>query len=78
MKLDINNFASYEDYIEILPRAMQSDTPPDIILVPNHGGYRLFDPYISSLGGNMLDFTDFETRFHKLFFEELVYSETIK
>lgn len=78
MKLDIKNFASFEDYIDILPRAMQSDTPPDLIMVPNHGGYRFFDQYISSLGGNIVDFTDFETRFHKLFFEELVYSETIK
>ncbi len=78
MKLDVKNFASFQDYIDILPRAMQSDTPPDLIMVPNHGGYHFFDQYINSLGGNLVDFTDFETRFHKLFFEELVFSETIK
>lgn len=78
MKLDVKNFTSFEDYIDILPRAMQSSTPPDLIMVPNHGGYRFFDQYINSIGDTLVDFTDFETRFHKLFFEELVFSETIK
>lgn len=78
MQLDVRNFASFEDYIDILPRATQSDTPPDIIMVPNHGGHRLFSQYINSLGDNLVDFTDFETRFHKLFFEELVFSETVR
>jgi len=78
MKLDVKNFASFEDYTDVLPRVMQSSTPPDLIMVPNHGGYRFLDQYINSLGDNIVDFTDFETRFHKLFFEELVFSETIK
>ena len=37
MKLEVKNFASFEDYADILPRAMQSETPPDIVMVPNHG-----------------------------------------
>ncbi len=78
MKLDVKNFTSFEDYADMLPRAMQSDTPPDIVMVSNHGGYRFFDQYINSLGSDIVDFTDFETRFHKLFFEELVFQETVK
>lgn len=78
MKLDVHNFASYNDYIDVLPRAMQSGTVPDLVVVPNHGGYTFFDQYINSLGDTAVDFTDFETRFHTLFFEELVYSSTIK
>lgn len=78
MKLEVRNFTSFDDYIDILPRVTQSDTPPDIVMVPNHGGHRIFDQYINSLGDNIVDFTDFETRFHKLFFEELVFSETIR
>lgn len=78
MKLDVKNFASFDDYVDLLPRAVQSSTPPDLIMVPNHGGYRFFDQYANSLGDNIVDFTDFETRFHKLFFDELVFSETIK
>lgn len=78
MKLIVQNFASFEDYIDILPRILQSGKAPDLIVVPNHGGYRYFDQYINAIGDSMVDFTDFETRFHKLFFEELVFSETIK
>lgn len=78
MKLNVQNFASFDDYVDLLPRAVQSSTAPDIIMVPNHGGYRFFDQYINSLGDNIVNFTDFETRFHKLFFDELVFSETIK
>lgn len=78
MKLDVKNFASFDDYSDILPRAIQSATPPDIIMVPNHGGHRFFSQFTNALGDNLVDFTDFETRFHKLFFEELVFSETIK
>jgi ABC-type glycerol-3-phosphate transport system substrate-binding protein len=78
MKLDVQNFTSFEDYIDILPRVFQGSTPPDIVMIPNHGGYRFFDQYVNSLGSNIVDFTDFETRFHKLFFEELVFSETVK
>jgi ABC-type glycerol-3-phosphate transport system substrate-binding protein len=78
IKLDVQNFASFDDYIDMIPRVIQSGKAPDMILVPNHGGYLLFDQYINSIGDTTVDFTDFETRFHKLFFEELVYSETIK
>ena len=78
MKLDINNFTSFDDYIEMLPRVINAGQSPDLIMVPNHGGYRFFDQYINSLGLNMVDFADFETRFHKLFFEELVFSEKEK
>jgi ABC-type glycerol-3-phosphate transport system substrate-binding protein len=78
MELEVKNFTSFEDYVDILPRVMQSGSPPDIIMVPNHGGYRFFDQYINSIGDNLLDFTDFETRFHKLFFEELVFTETVR
>ncbi len=78
IKLDVQNFASFDDYIDMIPRVIQSGKAPDMILVPNHGGYLLFDQYINSIDDTTVDFTDFETRFHKLFFEELVYSETIK
>ncbi len=36
MKLSVQNFGSFEDYIDILPRAIQSGTAPDLIVVPNH------------------------------------------
>lgn len=78
MKLDVRNFASFEDYIDILPRIINAGQSPDLILIPNHGGYRFFGQYIDSLGLNMVDFADFETQFHKLFFEELVFSEKEK
>jgi len=78
MKLNVENFASFDDYVDILPRAMLSKAPPDLIMVPNHGGDRFFEQYIDTLGDSIVDFTDFETRFHKLFFEELVFSQTLK
>ncbi len=37
MKLDVKNFASFEDYVDILPRVIASGKVPDMILVPNHG-----------------------------------------
>jgi len=78
MELDAKNFASFEDYIDILPRVINAGQSPDLILIPNHGGYRFFGQYIDSLGLNMVDFADFETQFHKLFFEELVFTEKEK
>lgn len=77
MKLVVQNFASFQDYIDLIPRMMQSKESPDLVMVPNHGGYRLFEPYLDVIWDTVVDFTDFENRFHQLFVEELVFSETI-
>lgn len=78
MKLVIRNFASYEDFLAIFPRAVQAGTSPDVVLVPNHGGHIFLDPYIVSLGENIIDFDDFENRFHALFVDELLFEEKQK
>jgi ABC-type glycerol-3-phosphate transport system substrate-binding protein len=78
MKLKIRDFGSYEDLIEILPRVIQTGSAPDVVLVPNHGGYLYADPYVTSLGENIIDLTDFEDRFHPLFVDELVFEEKQK
>ena len=49
MKLDVRNFTSFDDYIDMLPRVINAGQSPDLILVPNHGGYRFFGQYIDSL-----------------------------
>jgi len=46
MKLVVRNFGSYDDYLDILPRAIHAKASPDIFVVPNHGGHTLWDPYI--------------------------------
>lgn len=78
MKLSVRDFGSYEDLIEMLPRAVQANTAPDVVLIPNHGGYAYVDPYITSLSENIIDLTDFEDRFHPLFVDELVFEEKQK
>lgn len=78
MKLVVRNFASYEDFLTIFPRAVQAGTSPDVVLVPNHGGHIYLDPYIVSLGENIIDFDDFENRFHALFVDELLFEEKQK
>ena len=78
MKLRVRDFASYEDFLDIFPRAVKAGESPDIVLAPNHGGHILIDPYTVSLGENIIDFTDFENRFHALFFDELVFEEKKK
>lgn len=78
MKLKVRNFTSYEDFLDIFPRAVQAGTSPDVILVLNHGGHLLLDPYIVSLGENIIPIDDFEDRFHPLFADELVFEENIK
>lgn len=37
MKLKVSNFASYDDYLDMLPRAVQAKASPDVVVVPNHG-----------------------------------------
>ena len=78
MKLKVRDFASYEDFLDIFPRAVQAGVSPDVVLVPNHGGYTYVDPYVTSLGENIIDLTDFEDRFHPLFVDELVFEEKQK
>lgn len=78
MKLKVRDFASYEDLLDVLPRVVQAGTSPDVVLVPNHGGNFYVDPYIVSLGENLIDFSDFENRFHPLFVDELMFEEKQK
>lgn len=78
MKLVVRNFASYEDFLDIFPRAVQAGVSPDVVLVPNHGGHISMDPYIVSLGENIIKLDDFENRFHALFVDELVFEEKQK
>ncbi len=78
MKLRVRNFGSYEDFLAIFPRAVQAGASPDVVLVPNHGGHIYLDPYIVSLGENIIDFDDFENRFHALFVDELLFEEKQK
>ena len=49
-----------------------------MVLVPNHGGHLYLDPYIVSLGENIIPLDDFENRFHPLFIDELVFEEKQK
>ena len=51
---------------------------PDVVLVPNHGGNFYVDPYIVSSEKNLIDFSDFENRFHPLFVDELMFEEKQK
>ncbi len=78
MKLKVRDFASYEDFLDIFPRAVQAGVAPDVVLVPNHGGHLFLDPYIVSLGENIIALDDFENRFHPLFVDELVFEEKQK
>lgn len=78
MKLKVHDFGSYEDLLDIFPRAVQAGVSPDIVLVPNHGGYLYLEPYIVSLGENIIALDDFENRFHALFVDELVFEEKQK
>ncbi len=78
MKLKVRDFASYEDFLDIFPRAVQAGVSPDVVLVPNHGGHLYLDPYIVSLGENIIPLDDFENRFHPLFVDELVFEEKQK
>ncbi len=78
MKLVVRNFGSYDDYLDILPRAIHAKASPDIFVVPNHGGHTLWDPYIVYLGEDYIDFKDFETRYHPLFVDELIFEEKQK
>ncbi len=78
MKLRVRDFASYEEFLDVFPRAVHSGTSPDVILVPNHGGHRYLDPYVVALGENIIDFEDFENRFHPLFVDELLFEEKQK
>jgi ABC-type glycerol-3-phosphate transport system substrate-binding protein len=78
MKLVVRNFSAYEDFLAIFPRAVQAGTSPDVVLVPNHGGHIYLDPYIVSLGENIIELDDFENRFHALFVDELVFEEKQK
>ena len=78
MKLKVRDFSSYEDLLDILPRVVQAGASPDVVVVPNHGGHFYVDPYIVSLWENLLDFADFENRFHPLFVDELMFEEKQK
>lgn len=78
MKLKVRDFGSYEDFLDIFPRAVQAGVSPDVVLVPNHGGHMYLDPYIVSLGENIIALDDFENRFHPLFVDELVFEEKQK
>jgi hypothetical protein len=78
MKLVVRNFCSLRRLPRIFPRAVQAGTSPDVVLVPNHGGHIYLDPYIVSLGENIIDFDDFENRFHALFVDELLFEEKQK
>lgn len=78
MKLKSRDFSSYEDLLDIFPRAVQAGVSPDVVLIPNHGGYMYLDPIIVSLGENIIDLDDFENRFHALFVDELVFEEKQK
>ncbi|MCB9806998.1 extracellular solute-binding protein [Candidatus Peribacteria bacterium] len=78
MKLKVRDFGSYEDFLEIFPRAVQAGVSPDVVLVPNHGGHVYLDPYIVSLGEKIIPLDDFENRFHALFVDELVFEEKQK
>lgn len=78
MKLRVRDFGSYEDFLDIFPRAVQAGVSPDVVLVPNHGGHVYLDPYIVSLGENIIPLDDFENRFHALFVDELVFEEKQK
>ncbi len=78
MKLVVRNFSAYEDFLAIFPRAVQAGVSPDVVLVPNHGGHIYLDPYIVSLGENIIELDDFENRFHALFVDELVFEEKQK
>ncbi len=78
MKLKVRDFSSYEDLLEVFPRTVQTKSSPDVILIPNHGGYFYVDPYVTSLGENIINLSDFEDRFHPLFVDELVFEEKQK
>lgn len=78
IELVTRDFGSYQDYVDILPRAIIQDKSPDILVVPNHGGEKLLDPYMVSLGEDLLDLRTFETDFHPLFVDELIFSEKTK
>lgn len=78
MKLRVRDFGSYEDLLDVLPRVVQLGAAPDIILVPNHGGNLYIDPYVVALGEDLIDFSDFENRFHPLFVDELQFEEKQK
>ena len=78
MKLVVRNFSAYEDFLAIFPRAVQAGVSPDVVLVPNHGWHIYLDPYIVSLGENIIELDDFENRFHALFVDELVFEEKQK
>ena len=36
MKIKARDFSSYEDLLEVLPRSVQANASPDVIVVPNH------------------------------------------
>lgn len=78
MKLVVRNFWSYEDFLTIFPRSVQAWASPDVVFVANHGGHIYLDPYIVSLGENIIKLDDFENRFHALFVDELVFEEKQK
>jgi len=78
MKLKVRDFSSYQDLLEVLPRAVEAHVSPDVVLIPNHGGVSYVDPYVVSLGENIINLTDFEDRFHPLFVDELVFEEKQK
>lgn len=78
MKLVVRDFGSFQDYIDILPRAIVQQKSPDIIMVPNHGGEILFDPYMVSLGEDLIDLRKFEDDFQSLFVDELIFEEKTK
>jgi hypothetical protein len=78
MKLRVREFGSYTDLLDVLPRVTLAGQSPDVILIPNHGGATYVDPYIVALGENIINITDFEDRFHPLFFDELVFEEKQK
>lgn len=78
MKVKSRDFGSYEDLLEVFQRAVQAGESPDVVVVANHGGYSYLDPYIVSLGENIIDLSDFEDRFHPLFVDELIFEEKQK
>lgn len=65
------NFASYEDYQKTLTRKMAAGESPDIILVPNNGGWKEWSGFTVSLGVDTINMQQFERDFHPLFMEEL-------
>ncbi len=36
MKIVVQNFASFDDYIDIVLRALHSKEVPDLVMIPNH------------------------------------------